>query len=657
MTTVDDEGMLTRILLREYSLWGGKLAGHLPKTEHQVESDGFLDFIYDLLTREPEELTPLKFNGNDIKVGVILVAKPETYNQYGTTPYLRRIRAGFASGINTFYLLARNEKIEILNNVYSDLITTGFFTLQNGPQEFKDTKGRDVICYCIEINPEGDMAKDYTLVNEAIANHGTIEVEVVSVNRSSLSCRYNLITVVIPIEEITDLQNVRLYKYYSQGMTLIAEPLEIIDRGEIKASLKNTDSNPQRLIDQEYSVGNKVIAVVESHKQHMMHLLIKNSDQKAIAFRKNVTLSWMYHLETLFPVGCENEYVICNVDYLNNTLELKLATIPDPWTNIRYHVGQKVQFSSIEENDTCLATELEPGLKAILPYSELTWKRLEIEQEKKQYIQGLSYNAWIKQIVPKNRIIILTRKTKDNPYDIFLRSLEDDGKVDVRFTTCNSYGINGIAQGGFDVFIPMSETHIGNNCYKYELNKTYKVKLKEVSERGNSFIGTLKPFIETPLMLFSKDSEKGSLIKQGKPIGFTENAVFYSIAVPSVGTIKASLYVGDFSNLCRITVPVSDLVDKVIPQQLMIKEFDFERNRINLSLKQLLANNKKKRKELKYKTPYHAVVIGQDNMKYVIVVKDLWIEAYLEINKLIKPGTNIEVFLAANSGEYPEFFE
>lgn len=657
VTTVDDEGMLTRILLREYSLWGGKLAGHLPKAEHQEESDGFLNFIYELLTREPEELTPLRFIGNDIKVGVILVAKPETYSQFGSTPYLRRIRAGFASGINTFYLLARNEKIDILSNVYSDLIATGYFSLQNGPKEFKDSQGRDVICYCIEVNPEGDMAKDYTLVNEAISSHGIIEVEVTSVNRTSLSCRYNFIPVVIPMEEITDIQDVRLYKYYSEGMTLNAEPIEIIDKGVIKASLKNTDSNPQRLIDLEYSVGNKVVAVVESHRQHMMHLLVKDSDQKAIAFRRNVTFSWMYSLDTLFPVGSENEYVICGVDYLNNTLELKLTNISDPWAKINYHVGQNVQFSMMEENDTCFTTELEPGLKAILPYSELTWKRLEIEHEKTQFIQNYSYSAKIKQIIPENRIIILTKKTKDNPYETYLRSLGENGMVDVVFKTCDSCGINGIADGGFEVFIPMSETHIGGFYYKFELNKTYKVKLKEVSERGNSLIGTLKPFIETPLKALSKNSKKGTLIKHGKQVGITDSTVSYSITYPGIGTVKANLYVGDMSNLCRITVPMTELVDKIVPQQLMIKEFDFERNRLDLSLKQLLANNKKKRQELKYKTLYHAVVIGQNNMKYVIVVKDLWIEAYLEINKLIKPGTNVEVYLAANSGEYPEFFE
>jgi small subunit ribosomal protein S1 len=656
VTTVDDEGMLTRILLREFSLWGGKLAGHLPKLEHQVESDGFLDFLYELLTREPEELTPLRYVGNDIKVGVILVAKPETYNQYGSTPYLRRIRAGFASGINTFYLLARNEKIDILSNVYSDLITTGYFTLENGPQQFKDTKGRDVICYCIEVNPESDMAKDYTAVKDSISNHGFIEVEVADVKRFSLDCRYNLIPVTIPVEEITSLQDIRLYKYYSEGMTLVAEPLEI-EKGVIKASLKNTASNPQRLIDLEYSVGNKVIAVVEGHKPHMLHLLIKDSDQKAIAFRKNVTNSWMFNLEELFPIGSENEYIIKDLDYLNNTLELKLSSIADPWKNLRYHEGQNVSFNHLEENDTCFITELEPGIKAILPFSELTWKRLEIDQVKTQYAQNFSFSAKIKQIVPEKRIVILTLKTKNNPYENYLKSLGNDGLIDVKFKSSDSYGIHGVANGGFEVFVPLSETHIGGVYYRYELEKEYKVKIKEVSERGNSFVGTLKPFIETPLKVFANSTKKGALLNVGRPVNITDTSAYYTISQPNIGRIKASLFVGDITNLCRITIPIPDLVEKIAPKQLIVKGLDFERNRIELSLKQVFANNKGLKEKLQYKTPYRGVVIGQSNMKYVIIVKDLWIEAYLDIKQLIKPGSEITVYLSAKSGEYPEFFE
>ena len=73
-----------------------------------------LDFIYDIASRGYDELTPLQLQKNNVKIAVLLVAKTETYREKGSRPYLRRIREGFTSGINTFYLLARGEKINIL---------------------------------------------------------------------------------------------------------------------------------------------------------------------------------------------------------------------------------------------------------------------------------------------------------------------------------------------------------------------------------------------------------------------------------------------------------------------------------------------------------------------------------------------------------------
>lgn len=84
----------------------------------------------------------------------MLVAKLDTFSAQGETPYVRRIKEGFAKGIRTFYLLARNEKLDIVEDVYGKLIQTGNYNLLNGPKAYKDAQGRENICYCIEINSE-----------------------------------------------------------------------------------------------------------------------------------------------------------------------------------------------------------------------------------------------------------------------------------------------------------------------------------------------------------------------------------------------------------------------------------------------------------------------------------------------------------------------
>lgn len=120
VNTTDDYGLLSRILLREYALWGNNIVTELPNEEHRKESREILNFVYNIASREFDDPTPLQYIRKNIKIAVLLVAKTETFEEAGVKPYIRRIREGFANGINTFYLLARGEKISILNKVYDN---------------------------------------------------------------------------------------------------------------------------------------------------------------------------------------------------------------------------------------------------------------------------------------------------------------------------------------------------------------------------------------------------------------------------------------------------------------------------------------------------------------------------------------------------------
>ena len=55
------------------------------------------------------------------------------------------------------------------------MIQTGNYNLLNGPKVYKDSQGRENICYCIEVNSEGDMAKTYSLINEAMEGNHALE--------------------------------------------------------------------------------------------------------------------------------------------------------------------------------------------------------------------------------------------------------------------------------------------------------------------------------------------------------------------------------------------------------------------------------------------------------------------------------------------------
>lgn len=657
VTVVDGEGMLNRMLLREYSLWGSKIVTHLPSPEYAKESTDFLNFLYDLLSREPEEMTPLQFVGRYIKVGVLLVAKIETYTDHGLYPYLRRIREGFASGIHTFYLLARNDKIGILEHVYTELVATGNFVLQNGPKVFKDAKLRDSICYCIEVDEQGSIAKDYKAMSDFIAKGQQIEVIVERVWQNELKCLYNLIPVTIPIEEITTTPGIRLNNYYAEGMSVMAIPLDFVSQGRVKASVLNTNSNPQKLINLNYTVGSFVTAVVQNADDMFIDLLVKDTSQKAVAYRRNLTYSRHQFLHHLFPVGSEHEFKIIGADFIRNKLVLQLKELVDPWLNQNYKPGNKVRFTIFREDDGCFVTELDAGIDAILPFSNLTWIQDEVEALKKQYKRNQTIDGYVKSVEPENRVIILTLRSKKSPYDEYFNSLASNNyETQVFLEYTNGYGIIGKADGKYRIFIPFSETHVDECIFPFQLQKKCTVTIKGVAPDFMSLIGTLKPYIETPLQKYAKQHQMGDVIKVNKAVTVTDRHAVYRIQVPGNEKIKATLFIGEISNHCRIS-SLREVLEPLQLQSAVIKDFDFERNKAEISLKKILYENlKQKRNSLNYDTTYNGVIVGQKNGYYYLIIRDLYIEGMMQMTTLYQPGTKVTVSLASNNRELPEFY-
>ena len=380
---IDDAGLMSRILFREYFEWGNRIAGRNIDNKYQKEASDFLDFLYDITARGYDDNTRLQYISENIKVGVLLVAKLDTFSAQGETPYVRRIKEGFAKGIRTFYLLARNEKLDIVEDVYGKLIQTGNYNLLNGPKAYKDAQGRENICYCIEINSEGNMAQTFNRLSDAMEKNTTLEAVVHSIYADKILCQINDVKIIIPHNKITDVPDLKLYYYFQVGMSIEFIPEEYDEHGNVLGSLLQTNSNPQRMMDNKFCVGNEVEAIVEQALDDCLFLRIKDSDIKGVALRKDITYSHYIFLHQHFPVGSEYLFRIIEIDYISNRLHLQLANLCDPWENLKYSEGQKLICTVYQKKENCVITEIEEGVKAILPFTEITWFTPESSQIKK----------------------------------------------------------------------------------------------------------------------------------------------------------------------------------------------------------------------------------------------------------------------------------
>lgn len=645
---VEDEGLLTRVLLREYAVWGNKLAGKPRSSEYVKESRQFLDFIYNIATREFDELTPLVYKEGTIKVAVLLVAKYDTYAEKGINPYVRRIREEFANGINTFYLLARNDKIDILNRVYGEIIATGNYNLLNGPEVYKDNIGRDNMCYCIEVKSDADIAKAYEEIKNCINEETIIEAIISKVFREDIKCEYNGLVLTVPRKEISDNQELRLKSYYTPGMMIEVIPQRVIERGEVECSMLKTNSNPQKLFNSKYEVGSVVTAIVESADDDFINLRVMDSEQQCVAYRRDLTPSRFAFLHHLFPAGKELDFTIKDIDYIFNKLILTYNNIKDPWKDVGVKQDDVVECEVFNVKETRIETELGEGLFAILPYSELSWIESEIEEKKKGLKRSTRIKARVKKVVPDEKLIILTCKEKKSPYFTFFESLDDSKETKVKITAISAYGVHGLAGNLYKVFIPSSETYIGDNKFNYHKDGIYITRIIEVDKLGTSLVGTFKPFITHPLQKFRDIFHEGQILSHLKYVRGTEYGAYFKILYDNNKSVEALLLSRDVSSWCFIKN-----LDQIFNQQyscpLVLKEINMEKNIVLLSIKELSRQNQERINMTDYGKEYLGMVMGRDGNYYSVLLDNLWVEVKAESDSILSIGDRINIMKASSN--------
>jgi hypothetical protein len=105
MEKMDEQGHLTRILLREFSQLGPRLSYKLVDPQAVRETKMFTDFLQVFEEREREEDVPLSSSGNVIRVALLPVAKLGT--DFDPARFVGWARKNFEEKIETLYVLAR----------------------------------------------------------------------------------------------------------------------------------------------------------------------------------------------------------------------------------------------------------------------------------------------------------------------------------------------------------------------------------------------------------------------------------------------------------------------------------------------------------------------------------------------------------------------
>jgi 23S rRNA pseudoU1915 N3-methylase RlmH len=98
--------------LKNIEEWELGYMEHRRETQFRKESLDFLQFLKNLAFRNPGDNTTLAFNGERIKIGLVLVAKKGTYIHKGIDAYIRRIEKNITLGIQRMFILSYAQRYD-----------------------------------------------------------------------------------------------------------------------------------------------------------------------------------------------------------------------------------------------------------------------------------------------------------------------------------------------------------------------------------------------------------------------------------------------------------------------------------------------------------------------------------------------------------------
>lgn len=107
----DEQGLFTRVVLRELRDFAAKVNTRYPTDAHKSETRQFVDYMDAIAKRQPGEKCELEFMGNCISMRLIMVGTVDTLTTKGIVGYLQAIQWAKGMEIERVYITARDKHI------------------------------------------------------------------------------------------------------------------------------------------------------------------------------------------------------------------------------------------------------------------------------------------------------------------------------------------------------------------------------------------------------------------------------------------------------------------------------------------------------------------------------------------------------------------
>ena len=363
-----------------------------------------------------------------------------------------------------------------------------------------------------------------------------------------------------------------------------------VSRREIISSFKKED---KAKIIEKYKVGDIIKnAEVKGYSSFGAFFNV-NNELDVLTHTSELSYSRVNHPDELFNIGDKVDLKVISVDKEKLQVGCSVKQLsPDPFEHIEnYDLKKTYKVKVVKIMDFGAFCELEPGLTTLLHSSELSWTKKNVSA-KKMFRVGDEIDCVITEIdKEKRRVAISHRLTQENPFETFEKKYPVGTVIDGEVVNKNEYSLFiRIENLNVDAFLHCNDlTYLNNGedeLNRYKKGDKIKVKVLEIKISDQKIRVGHRQTKPDPFDWFKDKKEKQTITVK---IISTDNK---GLTVRPEGCemdfiIKKSQIAINAADARTTRFTGGEKVD------CAIAELDFEKRKVNLSMKLLEEIEKK----------------------------------------------------------------
>ena len=363
-----------------------------------------------------------------------------------------------------------------------------------------------------------------------------------------------------------------------------------VSRREIISSFKKED---KAKIIEKYKVGDVIKnAEVKGYSSFGAFFNV-NNELDVLTHTSELSYSRVNHPDELFNIGDKVDLKVISVDKEKLQVGCSVKQLsPDPFEHIEnYDLKKTYKVKVVKIMDFGAFCELEPGLTTLLHSSELSWTKKNVSA-KKMFRVGDEIDCVITEIdKEKRRVAISHRLTQENPFETFERKYPVGTVIEGEVVNKNEYSLFiRVENLNVDAFLHCNDlTYLNNGedeLNKYKKGDKIKVKVLEIKISDQKIRVGHRQTKPDPFDWFKDKKEKQTITVK---IISTDNK---GLTVRPEGCemdfiIKKSQIAINAADARTTRFTGGEKVD------CAIAEIDFEKRKVNLSMKLLEEIEKK----------------------------------------------------------------